>query len=197
MRCGDSTSFAMSGFSRWICSTIEPIGSSTSGIQMSSSSGMPGLLLLLPGAPGDLPGCEEEQNGKEPPKRGFRQRFGHLGAPERRPDRRDPHEQRRAPADVAVLLMPPDADEDGRDDREQRGRLGVPLCQAEVGQRREEEDAAADAEHPGEHSGDDAEHDRERDRHRTSMSTAMATSSSAKAYESVRTGTRCCSVEPA
>ena len=63
---------------------------------------------------------------------------------------------------------------DGRDDREQRRRLGVQLRQAEPRQRRDEEDAAADAEEAGEHAGDDAEEHREDVRHWRSIRIAIA-----------------------
>src|SRR3954453_23633021 len=123
IRCGDSTSFAMSGFSAWICWTIEPIGSSTSGIQRSSTSGMAGLWLLPAGPPGDLGGCEEKQHREQAPQGRFGQGFGHLGAADGGPDRGDADHGGGLPAHVAVALVPPDADENGRDDREQRGRL--------------------------------------------------------------------------
>src|SRR3954453_15418686 len=89
IRCGDSTSLAISGFSSWICWTIEPIGSSTSGIHRSSISATPGLWLFLAGPPGDLGRREEQQNREQLPERRFRQRFGHLGTADGGADRGD------------------------------------------------------------------------------------------------------------
>ena len=48
------------------------------------------------------------------------------------------------------------------------------LREAEPGQRRDEEDPAADAEQPGEHAGDDAEDDGEDVRHWSSIRTPIA-----------------------
>src|SRR6185312_16955054 len=109
---------------------------------------------------------------------------------------RDADHEGRPPADVPVPLLPPGADDHGRDDREQGARLGVQLRQPERGQRRHEEDAAAHAEEAGEHTGDDAEEPGEDVAHCSSILIAIATSSAAKSSESVRTGTRCCSAVP-
>ena len=93
----------------------------------------------------------------------FRQRFRELHAALDAGDRGDPDDDRGPPADVAVALLAPDADEDGRDDREQRGRLRVELRQPEAErQRRDEEDAAADAEQAGEDAGEEPDADGER-----------------------------------
>src|SRR5689334_8828741 len=85
IRCGDSTSLPMSGFSSMIAWTIEPIGSSTSGIQSSSSrsSVISGLLLLSPGPPRDLRCGEEQKDGEELSKHVLGQAFGDLGAADR------------------------------------------------------------------------------------------------------------------
>ena len=51
--------------------------------------------------------------------------------------------------------LPPRPDDDRRQDREQRGRLGVHLGQSEhEDESGNEEDAAADAEEPGEDAAD-------------------------------------------
>src|SRR5436305_956614 len=69
---GVSTSFAISGSSFWICSTIVPIGSSTSGIQSSSSPAMPRSLGRPAGgsehSPRDVRGDDEHENGEQTPQ---------------------------------------------------------------------------------------------------------------------------------
>src|ERR1700704_3097180 len=138
MRCGDSTSFAISGFSSTICWTIEPIGSSTSGIQSSSFSVIAELWLLSPGTPRDLRCREDQQHREELSEDVVRQRFGHLSAADRSSDRGDPNDQGSAPLNVAVAILPPDTDEHGRDDRQQRRGFGVQLRQTEPRKGRDE-----------------------------------------------------------
>ena len=116
---------------------------------------MPELWLLAPGAPGDLGRRQQQEDGEQLPERRFRQRDGHLSPADGRRDRRCSEHGGRAPADVAVSLLPPHADADGRDDCEQRGRLGVQLREAERRQDRHEQDAAADPEEAGEDAGDE------------------------------------------
>src|SRR5205814_223044 len=83
-----------------------------------------------------------------------------------------------------------------REDREQRRRLGVQLREAEAEhERRHEQDPAADAEEPGEHSGEKPEQQHEHDRHASNL-IPTASRSAANAYESCRTGMRCCSEVP-
>src|SRR4051794_32325757 len=187
----------MSGFSRWICSMIEPRGSSTSGIQRSSRSAMPGLWLLAPRSPGDLGGRDDHQSGEQLAEGRFGQRDGHLGAPDGSRDRGDAEDRSGAPADVSIALLAPDPDGDRRNDREQGRGLGVELREAEPGQDGDEEDAAADPEETRQDPRDDAERDGEQIvAHCSSIRIAIATRSAAKRNESVRTGSRCWSVVP-
>src|SRR5205085_1864647 len=84
---------------------------------------------------------------------------------------------RGVPAHVSVAVLAPGADGDGRQDGEQRRRLGRTLREPEREQRRHEEDPAADAEQ----AGDDARRESERGRcevgaHVTRSLTAIATS---------------------
>src|SRR4029079_6257746 len=94
--------------------------------------------------------------------------------------------------------LPPDACRSGRQDREQRARLGVELRQAEhERQRRHEQDPAADAEQPGEYACDQSQHRRQRERpHQTSSQIAMPARSAANPSESVRAWMRCCRPVP-
>ena len=87
------------------------------------------------------------------------------------------------------------ADDRHGDDRQQRRRLGLVLAQAEEDhQRRHEQHAAADAEHPGDHAAGDA--DRDRADHGSTSSTALATSTPRTAARSPVGQTRCCSQVP-
>ena len=77
----------------------------------------------------------------------------------RRPGRRAGEradDQRLAQAHVAVAVLAVGADQGDDHDHQQRGRLGLDLAEAEEdGQRRDEEDAAADPDQaPGEASRD-------------------------------------------
>src|SRR5581483_4898137 len=157
----------------------------------------PGLLLLRPGAPRDLRGRREQEHGEELSYHVLRKGEGDLRARDRGADRGDPDRSRRLRPDVPVALVPPDADDDGRQDREERGRLGVQLREAEPRERRDEQDPAADPEEPGEQAGDEPEEHCEDVRHRNTMSMPMPTSKAAKRSDNVRTGTRCCSAVPA
>src|SRR5205823_4738579 len=105
MRCGDSTSFATSGFSSRISCTIEPIGSSTSGIQSSSRSGILELWLLSAGPPRQLARDADEQDGKELSEHVLRQGFRQLRAADGRGDRREADDERGTPANVCVALL--------------------------------------------------------------------------------------------
>src|SRR4051794_21086554 len=93
----------------------------------------PRLWRLAPGPPGDLARGEDQEDGEELAERGFRQGFRDLRAADRSADGGEADHDRRPPADVSVALVAPDPDEDGRDDREQRGRLRVELGEPEVG----------------------------------------------------------------
>src|SRR5438067_3561701 len=197
-RRGVWTSSRISGSSSSIWATMLPIGSSTSGIQTSSIPDMPRRLAFAH-APRDLRGDEDHQHAEQPPEHVLRERLGERDAALDAADRRQADHDRRPPAHVAVPLLAPGAGEHGRDDREQRARLRVELRQAECeGQRRHEEDAAADAEQARHHPGDEPDRDREHDRpHQTSNFTPSPTSKRAKSSDRVRLARRCWSAVPA
>src|SRR5438067_541785 len=158
-RRGVWTSSRISGSSSSIWATMLPIGSSTSGIQTSSIPDMPRRLAFAH-APRDLRGDEDHQHAEQPPEHVLRERLGECDAALDAADRRQADHDCRPPAHVAVPLLAPGAREHGRDDREQRARLSVELRQAErEGQRRHEEDAAADAEQARQHAGDEPDQD--------------------------------------
>src|SRR5438067_381671 len=104
-RRGDSIRRAISSFSRSMRATIAPIGSSTSGIQSSSTSAIaPGLWLFAPRAPCNLGGGQDQDAGEQLAQRCLGDALGDLRAPDRGPDRGDADDERGAPADVAVAL---------------------------------------------------------------------------------------------
>ena len=96
-------------------------------------------------------------------------------------------------------VLAPGADQRDRDDREQRGRLGAHLRLVEKDrQRRDEEDAAADAEHAADGAAGEPEDRCEHVVHQpTSSSIATTISSSANSSEIARSEIRCWSAVPA
>src|SRR5215208_548366 len=185
-RFGVATRSPISGCSRSIFRTIPPIGSSTSGTQISSVLTAHRIGSCAPCAPCNLRGDRDPEHDGEPcPEGGGRHR-------------RETDGERCTPADVAVAVLPPGAGRDRRQDREQRRGLGLELGQSERDERRDEQDPAADAEHAGQDACGEAQSDGDEDRrHETSSEIPIATRSSANAYESVRPLTRCCSDVPA
>src|SRR5579862_4739838 len=186
----------MSAFSRSMRSTMPPIGSSTSGIQRSSSSVTPGLLPFRPRTPRDLGGGDDEDDREELPEERLWDDLGELRAPDGGPGGRDTDDRGAAPAHVPVALLAPDPDGDRGNDGEERRRLGVELRETEPCERRDEENAAADAEEARQHAGDGSEHDGEGVRHFTRRSTAIPTSNAANASDRARALTRCCNDAP-
>ena len=83
---------------------------------------------------------------------------------------------------VAVAALAPDGDDRHRDDRQQRGRLGLDLgLVLEDRERGHEEDAAADAEQAADQAAEEAQHRRAAIiAHGITSSTAITSSSTAK-----------------
>ena len=141
-------------------STIAPIGSSTSGIQMSSCS-LIGWKCSRSAAqpPDEVRRGDQEQNAEQPPQaccpRATRRRAPHPGRPtiDATPIRAAARR-----STLPYRLLAPRPDDRRREDREQRRGLRVQLRQPEhERERRHEEDAAADAEEAGEHSAERAD----------------------------------------
>src|SRR3954466_10608750 len=89
-RCGVETRRAISGCSSWIWPTMLPIGSSTSGIQISSGSAT--ALRIgrgARGAPGDLERDRDHQRPEQPPQEVGRERLRDEHAALDARDRRD------------------------------------------------------------------------------------------------------------
>src|SRR5262249_329011 len=110
-------------------------------------------------------------------------------------DREQAENERVLAADVPVAVLAPGPDERHGHDRQQRGRLGVVLVEAdEEHEARHEQHAAADAEQ----AGDDAagEPDRDRADHRSTSSTALASRTAANSSEIARSETRWASQVP-
>src|SRR5215216_2568747 len=190
-RCIEPPSCTMSGSSRWISATIEPMGSSTSGSQTSGSGALTPRRIRLPAqrSPGELRRDSDEEHAEEPLERPLVEPYREVRAADHARDGREPDRDGRTPVDVAVAALAPDSGSDGRNDREQRGGLRLDLREPEREQRRDEEDTAADSEHPSEHARPQAEHDREQgggDAHPTISLIAMPTRRAANASESVR-----------
>src|SRR5438067_8104251 len=154
-RRGEPTSARSAGLSSSTAATRLPIGSSTSGTQISSGldKGSKRIELLVASPPGELAGDGEEERGEEPAQRVLRQGLGEEAAPGDAADRDEPEDERRPPADIPVAALAPGSGEDRREDREQRGRLGVTLVEAEREERRHEEEPASDAEQPRDDAG--------------------------------------------
>ena len=196
MRRGEPTRRSISGSSAWIWATMPPIGSSTSGSQISSWSLM---------ARKDTGRCDATAMRVVPRRRSSSRANRRLSTssgsavaiwtPTTAPAiDADAQQQSGPPADVAVVPLPPRSRRDGRQDRQQRRRLGVDLRQPKRNERRHEEDPAADAEEAGEKPCCEAEADREDDRgrtHETSNQTASAASNPENASVSDRPETRC------
>src|SRR5688500_9386414 len=153
MRRGEPTRRSISGSSACSCSTMLPIGSSTSGSQISWCSVMPtpGSWSLSvggrsPGPPCELPGDGQQEHGEETPERALRERRRHLHSGLDADDRGETEDERASPPDVSVVTLAPRAGSDRGQDREERGRLGVELAEPEPDEGRDEEDPAADPE---------------------------------------------------
>ena len=135
MRRGEPTRRSISGSSAWICATMPPIGSSTSGSQISSWSLMArkDTGRLRRDRHASCAATPKQQDGEQAPEHVLRQRASRSGR-RRRHRRSTPRPSSRAarPADVAVVPLPPRARRDGRQDRQQRRRLGVDLRQAQA-----------------------------------------------------------------
>ena len=145
--------------------TIEPIGSSTSGIQMSSRVPIDGSVHdPLRDPPGDLCRGDEQEHAEQAPEHVRPDSDSATSdAALDAGDRGDADPGGDAEVDVAVPPLPPRSDDRRRQDREERGRLRVELRQAEdERERRHEQDPAADAEEPGQHAAQAADRDHER-----------------------------------
>src|SRR4051794_24495347 len=143
-----------------------------------------------------LRGDDQHEAGEGDLDGALRDEVDDRDAGDRARDRGRPEDRAVAQAHVAVAVLAPGADERHRHDREQRGRLGVDLAEAEEDrQRGHEQHAAADAQQPGEDARERADDDR-RD-HRSARSAAATTRTAANSSRTVRTGTRCCSHVPA
>src|SRR5829696_4931424 len=159
----EPTASAIDGSSVSIAATMSPIGSSTSGSQISSTPATRDRIRRsapgAPRAPADLRGDDEHERAEAAAEdvfvhRGGRPRAGHDA------DRGgDADDERRTPAHVPVARLVPRARRDRREDGEERGRLGLQLPETEREQRGHEENAAADPEEAGEHAGAEAERD--------------------------------------
>src|SRR5512133_1407169 len=178
---------------------MEPIGSSTSGSQISSCVAISGRIgRFAPGAYRDLSGYPEHEQREQPTKRVLGKQLGKLHARLDPRDRSNAEEQRGPPPDVAVAALSPGPGDGGREDCEQRGRFGVELGEAEDEREgRYEQGSATDAEEPGEHARDQAERARAEERpHQIRGQTPRAASNAANANESVRSARRCWSDAP-
>src|SRR4051794_25275009 len=197
-RCGVWTSSPISGCSVWIWSTIDPIGSSTSGIQTSSEPVIAGRIgrLRTQGAPRHTCSHDQHEDREQPPKRLLGESFGDLDASFDAHDRAEPDDQGGAPVEVAVPMLSPGADDNRRQDRQQRGRLRMHLRQPEnEHERRHEQDAAADAEEPGQNSSGKPENDHEA-LAQTSRRIPTAVRRSAKQRPRVLFDSPCCNSPP-
>src|SRR5436190_23644658 len=113
----------MSACSRSISVTIEPIGSSTSGTQMSSGlDTCPKYGLGTAPPPRNVGGDGEDERGEQATQRRLGQRGCELDAALDARNGGDADHERGLPADVAVALLPPDPCGDGRQDRGERRR---------------------------------------------------------------------------
>src|SRR6476619_1295905 len=188
----------ISGCSRWICSTIDPIGSSTSGIQTSSEPVIAGRIgrFRAEGAPRDARRDDQHEDREQPSQGALGERLRNLNDTFDADDRAEPDQERGPPVDVAVSALPPGADQHRRQDREQRSRLRVHLGKAEnEHERRHEENSAADAEEAGQDAAGEAEDDDENLAHtRRRIPTAVRRSENPSA--SVLPVNRCCSSTP-
>jgi len=140
----------------------------------------------------------EHQHTEESAQGVLGKRLGDLHAALDACHGREPENERGPPADVAVLPLLPGPGRRRRQDRQQRGRLGVKLRESEhEGQRRHEEDSAPDAEEAREHTGHESQRaGREQRRHQMSSQTARPARSAAKASVRVRVASRCWSHVP-
>src|SRR5262249_58140188 len=100
-----------------------------------------------------LPGYNNEQRCEEATKRpvGERLREEHAGLSGRSRSYAD--EKSCAPLNIPVAVLPPRADDGRGEDREQGRPGGDVLRESQRHERRDEEDAAAHAEHSGEDPG--------------------------------------------
>src|SRR5207244_9621813 len=107
----------------------------------------------------DLSRDGQEQHGEEAAQRDLGQRLRDEDPGGDTADRGDADDESRAPAHVPVALLAPRAGGDGREDREERGRLGRALRESEREQRRHEERSAAHPEQTREDAGDEPAYD--------------------------------------
>ena len=110
------------------------------------------------GLPDELERHDDEQPGEELSQHVVRERGRRVPCRENSRDREHADHDRRPPANVPVAVLAPRADGHNRDHRRERRGLSRELRQVEdENERRDEENAAADAEHPRQHSGGESE----------------------------------------
>ena len=148
--------------------------------------------LGLPPPPRNVGRGHEHEQREETPQCGLGHRRRKLDASLDARDRGHADDESRLPAQVAVLPLAPDADAGGRQDRRERGRLGVQLAPPQHEERRHEEDPTADAEEAREQTGAEPEDERQRERdHVASSNTPTTTRKAANARASPRVFRRC------